>query len=761
MKLDNLRIFLRQLESELTPYNIEAKVYYYFDRKWRTLETGLPVEVHLEPFLESCRNEPIAFHAPSDLTAWFYFEISECAAALRFSNSPQIATRKHYRGVLNKIKEASTNEYKVSHHSLTHLLTKDAFRQSLGKTISELVKTPSTTVTQDTEFPRTLALMALDIDHFKQVNDTWGHLYGDQVLKAFGARLENTATQIVGEKVGSPTVHLGHPSGEEFLISLTANAHRQQFGAWANEFRAAIAEDFLPSNHEWARLAGEEDLRSLTPPQLQERRITTSVGVALVTNVSGVDAAGAPSLLLLDKADTALYRAKAAGRDQVVFFDEILSSCGRILEADEKTGVVALDIGSNVGVLTGQEFKVYPPSFTGKKKFQVSDGRTTRTLGIYPRVESVRIVVFQTQPEISFAFVASTGNEQIQLDVGSHLEAIPAGSIGHLLSGSSRFVGTGPQSPGGSGMPALQDFVKNAVADGGHPFAIVARFTHESEFTRNYGTAALNLALAKLFQAAQVTFHAASCIEVLDHASICIAGSKSAYKESMIKSFVNEQAAEAPALKLLAGVFCDEDYQLSLKRGMALKAENAVDFARFAASEYGREPDNRVRHFSTSTAVNILKALRDDRLYDIAYADFENLRRMGVENPELRNLAGLVASSLGNHKDASEHYAWAMTKDPKITIYKGNYAIASYRAGDVDGPLKVLNALPKEELDMLENDFALAYVVYARLLAKAKLSGSQLFDSARFKQIAPVAIKLPESLESPETKTIEQALASS
>lgn len=126
--------------------------------------------------------------------------------------------------------------------------------------------------------PLTFAL--LDLDHFKQVNDTHGHGVGDEVLAA--------AAQVLREQLRRTDV-IGRWGGEEFLLMLPDTS----------------AADALPVL-ERARLALAETAVS---PQQPALRITFSAGLA--QNGSG----GAPGPML-EAADKALYAAKAAGRNR-------------------------------------------------------------------------------------------------------------------------------------------------------------------------------------------------------------------------------------------------------------------------------------------------------------------------------------------------------------------------------------------------------------------------------------------------------------
>ena len=760
MKLEGLRTFAAQLLAELTPESIRPSVFYFYAEKWFDLSTEKNCTDTDANALKLARKEDIAHHATSSPDAWFYLAQSDCAVRLTFSQSPQLATRRRCHERLLKIQAGASNEYRVSHNPLTHLLARDAFRQHLAAAIADVdARAHPASEAQESGVARALAILALDIDHFKQVNDTWGHLYGDQVLKTFGRRLEACATSIRGAGTGQPTIHVGHPSGEEFLVLLVANVVRDQFVDWASEFRKSISEEVLPTDQEWQWLATTDNLSALTPPPMQERATTVSVGIAIHNSALRLESGAEQVSSLLDRADTALYRAKAAGRNQTIAYDEILSTCGRVLEHEKTSGVVALDIGSNVGVAIGQEFKAFSPTFSGKTKFLLNDGRTRRTLGVYPRVEAARLVVFNIQPEISFCFIASPTTTDFTLDAGSHLEAIPTGSIGHLLPSSSKYFPVAAASAEGTGPRALQDFIKTSASNNAGPFAMVIRFSRDVDYLRKFGSVALNMALAQMYREAQIVFHTAKHVELLDRASIGIAGTKSAYKDSMVAEFTDRMAAEFPELGVFAGVFSEADGAKTPGGDKEpLEASHALDFARFAASDNGRSPDTRVRHFSYATATSVLQALRESRTFDVALADFERLRMLGVESAHLLNLGGLIAGSLGQRHQAVELYSAAMTRDPKVLIFKSNYATAAYRVGEIEPALKVLNSLPMKEVEKLYATHEYGYHTYARLLAKAKLTLLPSFDAERFALIAPKALEMPEFQNSPESAVIREAL---
>lgn len=125
--------------------------------------------------------------------------------------------------------------------------------------------------------PGPLALALLDLDHFKQVNDRFGHQVGDQALRDFGAALVRTL------RVTDSLARIG---GEEFSVLLPGTD-----GPTAME----IAE----------RLRDE-----VAAIELPEGHLTTSIGVAVWDGSETFD-------LWYHRADQALYRAKAAGRNRV------------------------------------------------------------------------------------------------------------------------------------------------------------------------------------------------------------------------------------------------------------------------------------------------------------------------------------------------------------------------------------------------------------------------------------------------------------
>ncbi len=132
---------------------------------------------------------------------------------------------------------------------------------------------------------RSHALLMLDIDHFKKVNDTHGHLIGDRVIQALGEVLKATATM-----PGSSSARYG---GEEFAVLVPSTTPSDGF-----------------------KLA--ELLRNRVKAMKVRNRTTNEV-VLTITVSAGIAMAGPDeeASSLIARADAALYRSKQAGRDRV------------------------------------------------------------------------------------------------------------------------------------------------------------------------------------------------------------------------------------------------------------------------------------------------------------------------------------------------------------------------------------------------------------------------------------------------------------
>ena len=133
-----------------------------------------------------------------------------------------------------------------------------------------------------------LSVLLLDIDHFKRINDTYGHPVGDQVLSYLGQLLRNSVREAdVAARYG----------GEELLI-IAPNTPPGAAGSLAERIRQHVETHALV-------LAGPASQR-------QEIQITVSIGVA------GLNARVTDSQALVGQADAARYRAKQGGRNRVV-----------------------------------------------------------------------------------------------------------------------------------------------------------------------------------------------------------------------------------------------------------------------------------------------------------------------------------------------------------------------------------------------------------------------------------------------------------
>jgi len=143
----------------------------------------------------------------------------------------------------------------------------------------------------DTETDESWAIGVFDLDHFKRINDTYGHRIGDRVLQEVRPALS---------RVMRPDERITRWGGEEFVLCLRYS-DLKVLEMRVEEMRLALAS--IPERLETAG--------KLTP-----RSVTASVGVCLYEASQGFAET-------LAKADDALFTAKKTGRDRVVFFNDI------------------------------------------------------------------------------------------------------------------------------------------------------------------------------------------------------------------------------------------------------------------------------------------------------------------------------------------------------------------------------------------------------------------------------------------------------
>ena len=200
-------------------------------------------------------------------------------------------------------KQAEQHIRFLAHHdALTGLPNRNAFNKRLDREIDEVLSTGAR-----------LAVLCLDLDRFKDINDVFGHAVGDQMLQVFGNRV--TALLESGQT-------MARLSGDEFAIILPHLSSPATAGR--------IAENIL------------QELRRAMTTADADSSLATSIGIAVCPD----DATDRQTLM--SHADTALYRAKNEGRGVHRFFEASMGAAVR----DRRTpraGPAARDPAGRVG----------------------------------------------------------------------------------------------------------------------------------------------------------------------------------------------------------------------------------------------------------------------------------------------------------------------------------------------------------------------------------------------------------------------------
>lgn len=186
-------------------------------------------------------------------------------------------------------------KFQATHDALTGIWNRRAILETLERELNRACR--------NTKAPEATSIALLDIDRFKSINDTFGHLAGDSVLKTVGDTIKKSL-RIYD--------YVGRYGGEEFIVILPTTA-RKDVETVVERIRANIENTRM-------NVGG------------LEIKITASLGVVTAEENSYVED-------LIKDADDAMYNAKMNGRNRITFFDQMSKPI--VLGNDEPSPSVA------------------------------------------------------------------------------------------------------------------------------------------------------------------------------------------------------------------------------------------------------------------------------------------------------------------------------------------------------------------------------------------------------------------------------------
>lgn len=681
MKLARYNIFISNLTEDIKSTLCESFIIYrFFNNSWFDNFNNIILDSELIGKLNKSKSNFSSTKEINSLDAWFPVSQLNAVIIAKFSSSPIKNTRDKFQTVINRVLHNSENQYNAMHDSLTGLYNKKSLDDFLKNTFDEVLLFNTNIDNLDLgQESKAITLMTFDIDHFKQVNDTYGHLYGDIVLKYFAIRLDNLL-QILSSAYHNIEFFLSRNGGEEFVLVLVGFMTKDDVETIAQNFLSHISESPLPSEDEWNKYIIENNVTSPSLPHVSERRITTSIGISSLFYHQNIDENKIEKIIkIVNESDTALYRAKSGGRNTFRNFSEILNQYGQVLEHHKETNRVVIDIGSQVGVSVGQEFLVFPPSFDGSTPFLHSDGRTTKRIGVYPKVNIGRIVVFDVQNEISFCEVIISP-PLTYFSVGSFLEALPLGAITHLLSSNDLtiFSRTNYLVPSTELTTKINDMT-NLNKD---PYVATYVIANLDELSRTHGHATINKTLAFLYEEIKLEFGSSVSISLINQTEMVTVIQDDMYENNSdkVSSIIKRVEEKCDGLaNIIAGVYDHnallesviEDYDKS-----DYLSVNALLFSRYAASKEGRQQSKKISHFTMFTPFHVIDSHQKSGKYQQAIADYYKFKELGIINSMLENQ--FAVCSLSDNKNDIETplnaLFFALSISPNDGMYNANYA---------------------------------------------------------------------------------------
>jgi diguanylate cyclase (GGDEF)-like protein/PAS domain S-box-containing protein len=268
--------YLNPLAEELTGWRSDEAKGNLVSRVFRIVNeySRAPVENPVERVLEQGVVVGLANHTLLLCRDGREFSIEDSAAPVKDSEGILQGCVIVFRDVTEKRKLEQRIQYQANYDALTGLPNRHLFQDRLSQAIVRVQRSG-----------RLFALLYLDVDHFKNINDRLGHPFGDHVLVELGRRFQNVLRE---------TDTIARIGGDEFAIILEELSDRNE-----------------------ALVLGRRLMNEASSPiriNHAKSGLTVSIGIALYPG-DGTDATS-----LVRNADIALYQVKKSGRNNIQFF---------------------------------------------------------------------------------------------------------------------------------------------------------------------------------------------------------------------------------------------------------------------------------------------------------------------------------------------------------------------------------------------------------------------------------------------------------
>jgi diguanylate cyclase (GGDEF)-like protein len=725
---------------------LHVEGFYQHEDIWWSLSTGSKADDKVAAELDRCSGSAGPYRSTKSKAA--NFALTELRAVVRaqFQAPLRTATLDAVQRIVLRAYRNASNAFAVSYNAMTGLLAKSSFHQVVEQRLRALAssETSSEQIGAAESTPPGLCLLALDIDHFKQVNDSYGHAYGDLVLRAFAMRFEHAVSAFCKNGSTKLEASCAHVSGEEFFCVAWGDADTQEFEALADSILQAVRDSALPSDAEIERLRSSMPHIDLSIPVLSNRRVSCSIG-GVIYGVPTSRESRVSAAKLINQADVALYKSKNQGRDRATFFASILQNGGRVIEHRSDVHICILDIGSDIGVTKGQEFFVFHPQFTGKSPYIFDDGRSRKVLGKLPRVPLCTVTAFDVQRDISFCRISDERFLQTSIPANAVVEAIPLGTL------STATVYSGPIWTADESIMSIASVAEthNRIAgtsdSENDPSIVVVAIRNEGELLSEHGTAAVNRALS------------AACRHLSKVGEGGFLGQVEATKLLLqLRSFGAQQRTELEAsleksekdnggrAKFMAGVYAGNFGRQKNEPKLPKIADIKVraDLARYAASPEGVLKKARVHIFSHDSAPLVLSRLVGTRAFERGMTDYERFSAIGIVDARLDNWAGLCAYYTNDQPLAETLFLKALDKEPNVLVYRLNLLTSQFHQGNIAAAARTADGIDLAVLETKYREHPYSTACFAIVIAERAATTESVSDLSREVEWAGLALKL-------------------